>query len=237
MCGRITLTRPNLESIASELDVSAEAMRGYPIYHPHYNIAPTQEHPVLTTHELEGNRSRVVTPMKWGIADRTRRMLSINARAEGIESRPKWREAFWKSRCAVITDGFFGRTGEKAKRRPLWFHRADYGLILLAGLWAWEQDDRGFFQSFAIVTTAANELMAPIHDRMPAILTSADLPLWLDDRSPDVARLRQTLTPAPVDLLVAQPVSPLVNNVANDRPGILEVQSGSERSPRRSPFE
>src|SRR5208282_4167531 len=149
MCGRITLTRPNLESIANELDVDG---CGYPVYRPRYNVAPAQPHPILVMREFEGSRTRVIAPMRWGIIDTGRRMQTINARAETLESRPTWREAFRSSRCAVITDGFFEWTGAKAARRPLWFHRADFGLLLLAGLWEWHKfDDGGFQQTFAVI--------------------------------------------------------------------------------------
>jgi len=145
MCGRITLTRLNLESIAAELDVAD--VRGYPLYQPHYNIAPSQQHPVLALQEFEGNRTRQICPMYWGFLSKRpgtgTPAMQINARAETLEARPMWREAFRKSRCAVITHGFFEWTGPKGVRRPLWFHRPDHGLILTAGLWEWHRVQGG----------------------------------------------------------------------------------------------
>jgi putative SOS response-associated peptidase YedK len=222
MCGRITLTRPNLESIAAELEV-ADA-RGYPLYQPHYNIAPSHQNPILVLQEFEGHRSRQISPMYWGfVNDRPGAgapAMQINARCETLESRPRWRDALGKSRCAVITDGFFEWTGPKSARRPLWFHRPDHGLILMAGLWEWHRAQDGFMQTFAIITTAANATMAPVHERMPVILDPSAVTEWIDDRT-GAGRIRNLLTPAPDDLLVAQAVSPLVNNVANDSADLL----------------
>jgi len=222
MCGRITLTRPNLESIAAELEVAD--VRGYPLYQPRYNVAPSQPHPVLVLQEFEGNRSRQISPMYWGfVSDRSGTgapAMQINARAETLESRPMWRDAFRKSRCAVITDGFFEWTGAKGARRPLWFHRPDHGLVLMAGLWEWHRVPDGFMQTFAIITTGANSMMAPVHDRMPAILDPRAVTEWIDDRT-GAPHIRRLLGPVPEDLLVAQAVSPLVNNVANDSPELL----------------
>jgi putative SOS response-associated peptidase YedK len=145
--------------------------------------------------------------------------MQINARSETLESRPMWREAFRKSRCAVITDGFFEWTGPKGARRPLWFHSPDHGLILMAALCEWHRVQNGFTQTFAIITTGANAMMALVHDRMPAILDPGAVGEWIDERSE--ARVRSLLAPAPEDLLVAQAVSPLVSNVANDNVDLL----------------
>jgi putative SOS response-associated peptidase YedK len=95
MCGRITLTRPNLESIASELDVDPIDYRGYPIYEPHYNVAPTLVLPILT---LQGGK-RHISPMYWGTTPKNQRRMLINWRSESFPPR--------SPRCAVITDGFY----------------------------------------------------------------------------------------------------------------------------------
>ena len=104
------------------------------------------------------------------------------------------------------------------------FHRPDNALIVLAGLWQWQEvkeEPAGFFQVFAIITTRANGLMAPIHDRMPVVIDTAGLDTWMNVASTDLAPARSMLAPAPDDWLVAERVSPLVNNVRNDGPELL----------------
>jgi putative SOS response-associated peptidase YedK len=191
MCGRITLTRPNLESIAAELNVEPMSYRGYPLVEPHYNIAPTSILPILT---LE-NGQREISPMTWGVTLGTKRSFVINLRAETAAPR----EAFRKHRCGVITDGFYEWTGRAKERQPYWFHRPDNALIVMAGLWRWQESPDGFQQTFAIITTQANSVMAPIHDRMPVLIDPARLDTWMDLSSGDLAPAKSMLEPAPDD--------------------------------------
>jgi putative SOS response-associated peptidase YedK len=208
MCGRFTLRR-DLESVHRELCV--EAGSGAVLWSPRYNIAPIDQVPILNVAE-PGHRQ--ITSMVWGIPrSRNGRMVrQINARGETIPAQGK--------RCAVIADGFFEWAGTKRNRQPYFFHRSDDALILMAGLWQWHQDEQGYLQTFAIVTTAANATMAPMHDWMPAILEGDSLALWLNPRTaPGV--LPGLLAPARDDLLVSRPVSPLINSVKNDGPELL----------------
>jgi putative SOS response-associated peptidase YedK len=210
MCGRITLTRPNLESVASELNVAPEGCRGYPILEPHYNIAPMSVHPILTLNE----RKRFISPMTWGSIPKNGRGLMINWRSENFP-----REA---PRCGVITDGFYEWSGPKDARQPHWFHRPDHRLVVLGGLWKWQPSpEGGVSQVFVILTTRANELMGPIHNRMPVVLDESRLDEWMDAGNSDVASLSTMLVPALEDWLIAEPVSPLVNSVKNDGPELL----------------
>jgi putative SOS response-associated peptidase YedK len=211
MCGRITLTRPNLESVASELNVAAEGCRGYPILEPHYNIAPTSLHPILTLNQYQ----RFISPMTWGSIPKSGRGLVINWRSESFPRRAP--------RCGVITDGFYEWSGPKTARQPHWFHRPDHGLVVMAGVWKWQRSAEGSVsQVFVILTTRANALMEPIHNRMPVVLDESRLDEWMDPATADVASLRAMLAPAPQDLLIAEPVSALVNSVQNDGPELLE---------------
>jgi putative SOS response-associated peptidase YedK len=137
----------------------------------------------------------------------------INARAESVSER--------SARCVVISDGFYEWAGAKGPaRQPYFFHRRGDALILMAGLWQWHQGEDGYLQTFAIVTTAANATIAPIHDRMPAILEGDDLALWLNPQSA-ASVLPGLLAPAREDLLESRPASPLVNSVKNDGPELL----------------
>ncbi len=156
-----------------------------------------------------------------GIADGAARQ--INARAESLEERPAYREAFRTARCLVPADGFYEWTGQRESRRPFWFHRPDDALVMFAGLFA-EAQLPGELRptiSFTIVTTPASDPVSQIHDRMPAILEderAADDWLARDQSS---ERLRALLRPAPAETLVARAVSRRVNAVAVDDPSCL----------------
>ena len=209
MCGRITLTRPNFESIASELNVQPMNYRGMPIFKPRYNAAPTDILPILTLQDGE----RHISPMTWGTTPKNRRGIVINWRSESFPPRAP--------RCGVITDGFYEWSGPKEARQPHWFHRPDHGLVILAGMWKMqEQKDGGFVQSFVVLTTSPNALIAPIHNRMPVVLEESRFDEWLKAETPESA-LRSMLRPAPDDWLVADIASPLVNSVKNDSPELL----------------
>jgi putative SOS response-associated peptidase YedK len=150
----------------------------------------------------------------WGLSPVENRAV-INARAETLAQRPMWQDALAERRCVVPVDGFFEWQGEQ----PYWYHRADGGLLPLAGLWeegSAPGDDRGRPRPrFVVVTTAANALVAAAHDRMPAILPPACVGEWL--ARPGL----ELLTPAPESLLVATPVSTRVNSTANDDARLL----------------
>ena len=216
MCGRITLTRPNLESIASELNVSAEGCRGYPLLEAHYNIAPTSVHPILT---LVDSRQRRISPMTWGSIPKNGKGLTINWRSENFPPRAP--------RCAVITDGFYEWTGPKDARQPYWFHRPDHALLMMAGLYKWQKNADGtMMQVFIILTTRANALMAAIHHRMPVVLDQSQLDDWMAPTGNNEEALRAMLVPAPDGCLAADPASPFVNSVKNDGPDLLGSHLG-----------
>jgi putative SOS response-associated peptidase YedK len=143
----------------------------------------------------------------------------INLRAETSATR----NAFRKHRCGVITDGFYEWAGKAKERQPYWFHRPDNAVIVMAGLWRWQESPDGFQKTFAIITTQANAVMAPIHDRMPVVIDPERLPTWMDVSSADLAPPNALLAPAPDDWLIADRVSPLVNNVRNEGPELLTV--------------
>jgi putative SOS response-associated peptidase YedK len=211
MCGRFTLRRRDLQAMRREL--RAETGGSDILWSPRYNIAPTDQVPILVRRE---SGARDLDTMTWGIPrSRNGRMVrQINTRAETIGSR--------SSRCAVVADGFYEWAGDKGSaRQPYFFHRPDDSLILMAGLWQWHQDQQGYSQTFVIVTTAANALMGPIHDRMPAVLDEGDsLSLWLNPTS-ELEDLRGLLNPVQDDVLEMRPASPLVNSVKNDGPELL----------------
>jgi putative SOS response-associated peptidase YedK len=220
MCGRFTLTRRDGRELAAEPGVSDDAFSDY---RPRYNIAPMQWHFIVTT-EFE---NRKVLPARWGLVNRwakdnSRASQCINAKAETVEVRPSFRDAFKKRRCVVPADGFYEWTGPKSARRPMWIHRADGKLILFAGLyedWFPEKDRPG--TTFTIITCEPNAVNRPIHNRMPIILEERAADDWMNPGEADSLSLKSLLIPAADDLLLAQPASPLANSVRNDGPELL----------------
>jgi putative SOS response-associated peptidase YedK len=199
----MTLTRRELAEIADELEAAfdQQATAGY---RPRYNVAPTDVHPVL---RAEGGR-RWLELARWGFAPTVEgRGPLFNARAESAPFKDAFRAAYVGGRCVVPADGFYEWKNTPEGRQPLWFHRSDGKLLLLAGLW-----DGG---RFTVLTTAPNALVREVHDRMPAVLTPEEATAWLADPS------RKLLHPAADGLLEARPVSTRVNSVRNDDPDCL----------------
>jgi putative SOS response-associated peptidase YedK len=159
---------------------------------------------------------------RWA-RDNSRASQCINARAETLEERPTFREAFQQRRCVVPGDGFYEWSGPKGKRQPLWIHPGAGGLLLFAGLYeSWYPEKDRPELTFTIVTCAANALIAPIHDRMPVVLDERAAEDWMNPRERDPVSLKRLLVPAPRDVLVMRPASPLVNSVKNEGPALLE---------------
>jgi putative SOS response-associated peptidase YedK len=222
MCGRFTLTYQERERLAEELGVNVEEISEAD-YKPRYNIAPTDPHWIVRL-RLE---DREILPAKWGLVnswakDAKRAAAQINARAETIATSQAFREAFAKRRCIVPADGFYEWVGGGTDRRPIWFHRPDGRLILFAGLYeSWPATPDNWQRTFTIITTTPNNLVTPIHDRMPVILDDDAVDRWLDPREEDANVLKRMLAPAPDDLLVTLAVSQRANSVRNDDPACL----------------
>ena len=191
-----------------------------------YNVAPRAEVPAVRRRQDR----KVLSLLRWGlvpswakdpkIGDR-----QINARAESIVDKPAYRTAFERRRCLIPADGFYEwqpRPGQKRKQ-PMFVHRRDGEPMAFAGLWeVWrEREDDDWLRTCAIVTTDANELLAPIHDRMPVILPESAWDTWLDPET-DEQTLRGLLIPAPDDVVVAYPVSTLVNKADHDGPELVQ---------------
>jgi putative SOS response-associated peptidase YedK len=192
-----------------------------------FNVAPTQMSPVVRL-DREGQRGLVVS--RWGLVpfwsdDPSIGNRLINARADGIASKPAFRSAFKRHRCVVPVSGFYEWqpiAGSKTKC-PWYLTRADGAVTLFAGLWErWTKDEqKGPLETFTIITTDANEMMKPIHNRMPVILERDQVDQWLDDRTSPEA-LEAMLKPAADDTLRAHPVSLRVNTPRNNDPSLIE---------------
>lgn len=227
----MTLTRRSLEEIADELQAAypPEAADGY---RPRYNVAPSDAHPIVRP--APGPTPPVLQMARWGLPrpPGERGAPHINARSETAAVKGTFRAAYDRRRCVVPADGFY--EWDKAAdggRRPYWFHRADGALLLLAGLYEDVPGPSGAPQRrFVVLTTAANDLVAPIHDRMPVILPPEAVGPWL------TVPARSLLRPAPAGWLVATPVSRRANSVKNDDPACLQPEAVGAQSGQQSLF-
>src|SRR6266478_6135590 len=225
MCGRFTLTWEEWRQVAGALGVEDE-VDAFADYRPRFNIAPTDQHFIITS-EFERRKAQRAN---WGLVNRwardnRRASQCINAKAETLEQRSTFREAFQQRRCVVPADGYYEWTGPKNKRQPLWIHPRSGGLMLFAGLyetWFPKRDQPEV--TFTIVTCEANELIGEVHNRMPVILDERAAEDWMNPRERDQLALKCLLVPASSDLLVMQSASPLVNSVKNEGPELLNVQ-------------
>lgn len=216
MCGRYMLTTP--VDALRQLFMFAER----PNLQPRYNVAPTQDVPIVRrTREGTG---RELILVRWGLVpywadDPKIGNRMINARCESVARAPAFREAYRRRRCLVPADGFFEWQKEGRTRQPLLVRRRDRAPFAFAGLWErWPQPAGGVLRSCTIITCPPNELVAPVHDRMPVILDAADFERWLE---PEVVDGRTLLRPCPADWLEAFPVNPRVNSPANDDPDCI----------------
>jgi len=157
--------------------------------------------------------------------DNNRASQCINAKAETLEERRAFREAFQQRRCVVPADGFSEWRGPKTQREPVWIHPVDGGLLLFAGLYeSWQAKPGVWQRTFTIITTKANGLIKPIHNRMPVILDERGAEDWINPNEAESKNMKSLLAPAPEEKLVVTPVSPLVNSVKNDCPELLDSQ-------------
>ena len=223
MCGRARLS-----SDVSEIKLvfSIPPERPPPNFAASWNVAPTDSLPVVRYDARAGERSLEV--MRWGLVpfwakDIKVGFSNINAKAEGVDTRPAFREAFQRRRCLVPLDNFYEWKKLGKDRQPYAVALADRRLMAMAGLWeSWRSPAGERLRSFAIVTTAANELLAPVHDRMPVILGPENWPLWLGEAPANPARLKALLVPYPADDMVIWPVDRRVGNVKNNDPSLIE---------------
>jgi len=218
MCGRYSLTSP-AESVRRLFDYD-----GRPNLQPRYNVAPTDEMPVV---RLARGGARELATMRWGLIPRWAEDIkfgakAINARAETVADKPAFREAFCERRCLVAADGFYEWRKEGALRRPFRIARRDGEPFAFAGLWErFTLRGGGAIVSFTIITTEANALLRPLHGRMPVMLQTADHDGWLDPQA-GAPSLHALLRPFPDAELTYFEVGPRVNKVANDDPSLIE---------------
>ena len=237
MCGRF-VSSSTPEQIGAYFDATATGA----VLGPNFNVAPT--HDVYGV-VADGERSRRVEVFHWGLIpswakDRKVGYKMINARAETLAEKPAFKKLFATRRCVIPMDGFYEwmpgtadgprtKAGKPAKR-PVFVRRVDGEPLAVAGLWAVWKDpeadpdaDGRWLHSTTVVTTSANATMAPVHDRMPAILTDgAAWHVWLDPAMGDLDELSRLLVPAPAELITLHEVSTEVNDVRNRGAHLVE---------------
>lgn len=224
MCARFTLSA-NPKQVATLFDLAS-----VPELPPRYNIAPSQPIPAV---RLNDSGEREFAFLKWGLVpssatDESIGYKMVNARAETVATKPSFREAFRRRRCLIPADGFYEWLAEGNRKKPYYFHRPDRKPFAFAGLW--ERKDRngdGPLETCTIITTTANKLAEPYHDRMPVIIPQKLISRWLSLKT-DATLLSELLTPAPDDFLSVDPVSTIVNSPKVDDPRCIEAVNSTD---------
>lgn len=220
MCRRYLITSP-AEAIRRLFNTKGQS----PYLRPRYNVAPIQDAPVVRLRDGE----RELAMLRWGLIpgwseDPNIAYSTINARAETVDKRSTFRDAFNSRRCLVIADGFYEwQARGKEPKQPYIITRADGEPIAFAGLWErWVRGDEAL-ETFTIIVTEPNTLLKPIHNRMPVILQNEHYEAWLSGQAG-----KELLVPCPAEQLTTVPVSTRVNNPAHDDPDCIEPLTSGE---------
>jgi putative SOS response-associated peptidase YedK len=231
MCGRyVQVSSPTI--LAERFQVESVRVTER---EPDYNVTPRADVPVVAVSRGE----RTLDLVRWGLVPSWAKDLAIgdkliNARADTVAGKPAYKRAFVKRRCIIPADGFYewkalpSPEGPKKKvKQPYFIRRRDGEPLAFAGLWEiWHDpnigDDAPRIRSCVIITTDANDVLEPIHNRMPVVLPESEWDRWLDPEFNDIDVLQQLLVPAPSDEFEAWEVTTLVNKPANNGPELLE---------------
>ncbi len=222
MCGRFS-NNAKPKQIETEFKIGKVNPK---LFTPRYNIAPTQNIAVV----LEQSGERIVENLRWGLIpswakDESIGNKLINARAETLAEKPSFKNAFRSHRCIIPASGFYEwqKKGTGAKQ-PYYFHLKGKEVFGFAGLYEqWLDRETGEqIQTCAIITTEANRVLEPVHDRMPVILKPKDYEQWLDEKENDTDKLQKLLAPYPSAEMESYQVSKSVNSPSNNSPELLE---------------
>ena len=221
MCGRFS-SSSKPEQMKKEFKVAVEDPA---IFKPRYNIAPSQMIPVV----LDRTGERIVAQLKWGLVpswakDALIGSRMINARAETLMEKPSFREAYKSRRCIIPASGFYEwQRAEKGAKQPFYFYLTNKEVFGFAGLWEeWLDKKSGeSLETCTIITTEANDVLKPVHDRMPVILKAADYDEWLDTKEANTDKLQKLLAPYPPDEMSSHAVSRAVNSPTLDSPELI----------------
>jgi putative SOS response-associated peptidase YedK len=204
-----------------------------PAHEPSYNVAPRANVYAVRDRAEDNGRRRYLSELRWGLIPSWAKDAKIgdrmiNARAESLADKPAYERAFRRHRCLVPAEGFYEWQRRGSRKQPMFIHRRDGEPMAFAGLWAAWRDPQGddpggdWLRSCAIVTTNANDTVAPLHDRMPVVLEEREWDRWLDPDAADIDGLTRLLRPAADELLVAYAVGTAVNSADNDGPELVE---------------
>jgi putative SOS response-associated peptidase YedK len=214
MCGRFSIFTP-----AETLKVRFNVLRTAE-FMPTYNAAPTQSLPVIMN-----NEPMTIDLCRWGLIPRWAKEQKIgnkmiNARAETLLQKPSFRGSFKQRRCLVLADGFYEWMKTSDQKIPYRISMRDNGPFAFAGIWdVWRTSEGKALRSFSIITTEPNELMRPLHNRMPVILRKENERRWLQDI--EIQEAQTMLAPYPFDDLEAYPISTLVNSPRNNSEDVI----------------
>ena len=227
MCGRAYETY-------TEEELAFQYLNGQPPgldwLRPNFNMAPTQNSPVVVVRDNEP----VIERFRWGLVPYWAKSVKaaakyslINARGEEITEKRSYAKAFQRRRCVVPLSGFYEWKREGKSKRPFAIHLRDHPIMSVAGVWErWQPDgDAEPVHSFSILTTQANAFMADIHDRMPVILDGQDIEHWLDPEVQEPGHVLPLVRPCPAEWLTAYEVSTAVNSPKNNSPDVLQQHS------------
>jgi putative SOS response-associated peptidase YedK len=239
MCGRfVTASSPTL--LAERFQVGEVKVDDH---EPNYNVAPRE----LVMAVRQRDEERVLSRLRWGLVPSWAKDVSmgdrmINARSETVATKPAYKRSFARKRCIIPADGFYewkvvgppSTPKGRPKKQPMFVHRRDGEPLAFAGLWeVWKVPegtdgaaiagvgDDGWLRSCVIVTTQANDLLTPIHERMPVVLPESAWDDWLDPTNDDIDAVRSLLVPARDDLFEVWPVSSAVNKADNNTPDLV----------------
>jgi putative SOS response-associated peptidase YedK len=194
-------------------------------------MAPSQPIPVVRN---DGQGGREFVSLRWGLIPHwntdARHPGFINARAETAPEKPAFRDPFRWRRCLVPADGFYEwKALGKKHKQPYFFRKAGGGPLVYAGLWDRWDGPNGSLDTVAVLTVAANELVRPLHDRMPAIVAEGHFGLWLDPKEHRAEKLLPLLVSYPADRMESWPVSERVNSAKVEEPGLTAVVAVTEK--------
>ena len=210
MCGRKTLTKSKLDIIR---DLSIDKWDDLIEYEPNYNIAPTQQHPII----IQDNDKRIIKKMNWGLIpnwekDQSFASKMINARQETLSEKPAFRDLINSKRCLIPIDGYYEWKNIDGQKQPFYIFNVNHKLFCLAGLWSsWKKSSGDVLNSYTVITTKADNKLNHIHHRMPVIQTEKTND-WLDT-SHKYNEFNFTNIETNLEFY---PVSPIVNSFQNN---------------------
>jgi putative SOS response-associated peptidase YedK len=226
MCGRFTLNVEPKEIEKEFAAVTEQSAGQREENQKRFNIAPSQVISVIRQFETE----RVISGLKWGLVPSWAKEESIgnrmiNARAESLAEKPSFRNAFKARRCLIPSSGFYEwkRLGDKAGKQPFYFYLPGKPVFGFAGLWeTWKTEAGAQLESCTIITTTANAVLAPVHDRMPVIIKPEAYAEWLDPKEMDADYLQKFLAPFPAEEMQSHAVSRQVNSPTFDAAELID---------------